>query len=97
MMHEALALLHPKTIKHLLLTWGTKCDYAQHLRLSTSEDGRPMSARQQSNLTGDGTDRLEVASIRAYAVIQNIVPHIGFKFFFVERDDILELIRILGA
>src|SRR5947209_19614722 len=97
MMHKAFALLHPKTIEHLLLTGGTERDDTQHLRLPTREDGRAMSAWKQPNLTRDGANRPEVASIGTCTMIQNVVAHIGFEFFFVERDDILEPIRILCA
>ena len=97
MMHEALALLHPKAIEHLFLSRRTERNNTQHLRLPTCKDGRPMSARKQPNLTRDGADRPEVAPIGARAMIQNVVAHVGFEFFLVERDDILEAIRVLCA
>src|SRR5437868_3057762 len=97
MMHKAFALLHPKTIEHLLLAGRTERDNTQHLCLPTSEDGRAMSAWEQPNLTRNGANRPEVASIGTIAMIQNVVAHIGFEFFFVEGDDILEAIRVLCA
>src|SRR5579884_523792 len=97
MMHEALALLRSKAIEHLLLAGRTERNDTQHLRLPASKDSRAMSARKQSNLTSDGTNRPEITPIGTCAMIQNIVAHVGFEFFFVERDDILEAIRILCA
>ena len=52
-----------------------------------------MRAGQQAHFTADWADRLQVATIRAQAIVQNIVAHIRLQLFFIKGDDIFELVR----
>src|SRR3984893_8705444 len=56
-----------------------------------------MRAWQQTNLTANRANRLEVATIGTQTLIKNVVTHIGLEFFFVEDNNILQSIWKLCA
>src|SRR5260370_7784456 len=95
-MHKALALAAAQSIEHLLLPWRAKRYYAEYLCLSTGENGGAMRARQQSYFTTDGSYCLEIASIRAKAIVQDIVPAIRLQFLLIESADSFHTIHLLS-
>ena len=97
MVHKALAFAGTQAVEDLLLARRAKRNDAEYLGLPAGEDGGAMCARQQPYLATNGANGLEVASIGAHPVVQDIVAHIRFQLLFVEGDDVLQTIRILCA
>src|SRR2546426_9542240 len=97
MVHKTLVLARGETIQYLLFTRRAKGDDTQHLRLSACEDGSAMRSWQQSHLAIDGSDGFEITAICASPIVEIIVVHAGFEFFFIEPNDILQAIQVLRS
>ena len=72
--HEAVAPVALDVVQDLLIEHGAQGGDGQGLGFASREQGRTMGARQESNLTGYGSDFLEATPVDTKSLVQDGVP-----------------------
>ena len=85
--HEALGVFGAQVVYLLRVAHGAEGADAENLRLAAREQPRPVRARQQPNLAGDGADFGKPASVRALAGVENALLERRLKRLVERRRD----------
>src|SRR6201999_2795677 len=90
---EGLLVSPLQGVDPLLILPRAERRYHQRLGFAASEQRGAVRARQHSDLAGDGTPRLHVATIDAMTGIENVPAHnLGFDLF----ENVGDLLRGIG-